>query len=85
MSDKGSRDDLPIGLRLRIKYGLERVPTESEIREWLRVTENLVAEGEPKEKAGEIAARYNLPGYQTRVLKAEADNIEALLKELAKK
>ena len=79
------RDNSPIGLRLRIKYGLERVPTDAEIREWLRVTENLIAEGEPSERAGELAAKQTLPGFRKFIFRAEADNIEALLRELGKK
>ena len=71
--------------QLRIKFGLDRLPTEVEVREWRRVTENLIHEGEPAEKAGDLAAQYHLPGYRTRVFKTEADNIEALLRALARK
>lgn len=70
---------------LRIKYGLDRLPTDLEVAEWQRVTENLIREGEPVEKAGHLAAQYCLPGYQTRVFKTEADSIEALLRALAQK
>lgn len=76
---------MPVGQKLRIKYGLERIPTDSEVTEWHRVTQNLIAEGESAEKAGDLAAMYNLPGYKTHIFKTEADNIEALLRELAKK
>lgn len=70
---------------LRLRYGLERQPTQDEVLDWHRVTTNLISEGEPAEKAGDVAAKYVLPGYRTRLFKSEADNIEALLKELAKK
>lgn len=70
---------------LRLRYGLERQPTQDEVDEWHRVTTNLIAEGEPNEKAGDVAAKYVLPGYRTHIFKSEADNIEALLKELSKK
>lgn len=71
--------------QLRLKYGLDRVPTDAEVAEWRRATENLVREGEPSEKAGEVAAQHLLPGYRSRVFKTEADNIEALLRALAEK
>ncbi len=71
--------------QLRIKFGLDRIPSDAEVAEWRRVTENLIREGELSEKAGEIAAQYVLPGYRSRVFKSEADNIEALLRALARK
>ena len=76
---------MSVGSQLQIKYGLQRVPTDAEISEWYRVTQNLIREGEPAEKAGELAAKYHLPGYRTHVFKTEADNIEALLRALARK
>ncbi|WP_420606534.1 hypothetical protein [Novosphingopyxis sp.] len=76
---------MTIAESLRIKYGLDRLPTNPEIAEWRRVTENLIREGEPAEKAGDLAAQYNLPGYKTHVFKTEADSIEALLRALAQK
>jgi hypothetical protein len=74
-----------VALNLKIKYGLERDPTDAEVAEWLRVTRNLLAEGEPLEKAGALAAQYVLPGYQTHVYKSQAQNLEALLRAAAKK
>lgn len=71
--------------QLRIKFGLDRVPTDAEVAEWRRATEKLVREGEPAEKAGDVAARHFLPGYRSRVFKTEADNIQALLRALAAK
>lgn len=71
--------------KLRIKFGLDRLPTDAEVAEWRRVTENLIREGEPSEKAGQVAAQYLLPGYRSRIFKTEADNIEALLRALAQK
>lgn len=76
---------MEVAQKLRIKYGLDRDPTEAEIAEWSRVARNLIADGEAAEKAGELAAQYNLPGYRSHVFKTEADNIEALLRELGKK
>jgi hypothetical protein len=79
------RSDVPIGVRLRIKYQLGQMPTDAEIKAWFETTQKLIAEGETSERAGDLAAKYKLPGYRTGLLKAEADNIEALLRVLAKK
>lgn len=76
-------DDL--ALQLRIKYGLERDPTDAEVAEWYRVAQNLIDEGEPAEKAADIAAQRILPGYQTHFYKSQAQNLEALLRAAGKK
>lgn len=78
-------DKMEIAWHLKIRYGLERDPVDSEITAWQEATENLIAEGLAPDDAGDQAARFLLPGYRSRVLKAEADNVEALLRALAKK
>ena len=70
---------------LMIKYGLPHSPLESEVSRWVHETERLIASGYSAEKAGQRAANALFPGTGTRLYKAQADTVIALLAEAKKR
>ena len=65
---------------LRIRFGLERDPSDSQIRQWLDLTQSLERQGLSREQAAAAAARHIFPDYNTHFYASEADTIEALLR-----
>ena len=65
--------------RIKVKFQLQREPTDSEVKSWLRKTDDYNLQYQDREFAAEKAAKEILPGYREAVYKAEADTIDALL------
>lgn len=74
-----------ISQRILIKYGLAERPTQQNTLDWVRQTEQLIREGLSQEVAGEQAARALFKDYRTRKYASQADTIETLLTEAARK
>jgi hypothetical protein len=74
-----------ISHKLLIKYGLAENPTREKTEEWVKLTEELIRSGYQKEQAGTEAARKIFRDFKTRFYASEADTIEMLLHEAAKK
>jgi hypothetical protein len=71
--------------RLRIKYGLRSNPTNAQIVEWARRTRDEIRVGHDPEETGRSVAKIVFPDFGSYTLRAEADTIEALLREAGKK
>jgi len=74
-----------IGSGLRIKYRLSVVPSDREAHQWAERADALIKEGVEPEEAGRQAANELFEIVPNLVLKAEADTIEALLKQAKEK
>jgi len=74
-----------IGVALRIKYKLRKVPTEEQAEQWAELVEHYRRDDIDAEEAGRRAAADLFEIVDNLVLKAEADTIEALLEQAKKK
>lgn len=65
---------------LRIRFGLQRQPTDAQIKQWAEIVKSLKARGHSTDQAGAAAAKQVFPDFNTVVYCSEADTIEALLR-----
>lgn len=64
---------------LIIKYGLEKSPEDSQIAEWVSLTEHFSPFYATREMAGEQAAIQVFSDYKKKAYSFDADKIEILL------
>lgn len=76
---------IPIEVKLKVKYGLGRDPSNEQIAAWSKLVGQLVSAGADPEDAGREAAVANFVGVDECLYGSEADNIAALLNALAAK
>lgn len=76
---------IPIEVKLKLKYGLRRDPSNEEIAAWSKVVRQLVSGGADPEDAGRKAAVAHFAGVDECLYGSESDNIAALLNALAAK
>lgn len=76
---------IPIEVKLKVKYGMRRDPSDEQIAAWWEEVGRLVSAGEDPENAGRAAAVTHFQGVDECVYGSEADNIAALLNALAAK
>jgi len=74
-----------VAVKLKVKFGLRKDPTDNQISAWLRDVVNRVHCGQDPEDAGHEAAFVHFKGVDQCLYGSEADNIQALLKALAAK
>ena len=75
-----------VAQRLKVKFGLPTIPTETEIREFHRMLRYLIALGRGDiEDKGQKAAVSAFKGVGTVLQESEADSIEMLLKMIEAK
>lgn len=65
---------------LRIRFGLQHQPTDTQIKQWVDLVKQLKARGYSVDQAGAAAAKQIFPDFNTMVYASEADTIEALLR-----
>ena len=65
---------------LRIRFGLQHQPTDTQIKQWVDLVKQLKARGYSADQAGAAAAKQIFPDFNTMVYASEADTIEALLR-----
>lgn len=74
-----------IGHQLFIRFGLLSQPSPNAINQWIKITEQLIAQGYSEQQAADKAAFQVFPDFNSRVYLSQADTIEALLAALRKK
>lgn len=65
---------------LRIRFGLQHQPTDTQIKQWVDLAKQFKARGYSTNQAGVAAAKQIFPDFNTMAYLSEADTIEALLR-----
>ena len=76
---------MTVAVKLKVKFGLRKDPTDDQISAWLRDVVRRLHRGQDPEDAGRKAAIVHFKGVDQCLYGSEADNIQALLKALAAK